>query len=222
MLPLKALSSLYRRRLGDETSVIPRAITTTVGHRQSRRFSQPRIYCARSHHRRARMRASFRTPRNNRSFNSDAGGSSLSPSRIIRAHNARLLVIAHAFRRGAPLSLARVVSRAGFIIAAAMICRIATSTPLSPLPAAAASSAAGLCPRRASLAGAGGVYQVYELNCRFITPEGRRGSRRVPPPSLPPPPPSPLPGRSSFHFYHPLGGKNGAPSSVESDSRPFY
>jgi len=210
VLPLEeALSSLYRR-LADETTVIPRAITTAAGHRASRAAFLSREFIVRAPSSpRVRMRASFRTPRNNRSFNSDAGGSSLSPSRIIRAHNARLFVIAHAFRRER-LYLSHVVSRAGFIIAAAMICRIATSPLPPPYPLAPPLLRRGRGSSSLSRAQAA-VYQVYELNCRFITPEGRT---RVPPR------PSPS-SRSSFHFYHLLGGKN-APARVESDSVPFY
>jgi len=151
VLPLEeALSGLYRR-LADETTVIPRAITTAAGHRASRAAFLSREFIVRAPSSpRVRMRASFRTPRNNRSFNSDAGGSSLSPSRIIRAHNARLLVIAHAFRRER-LYLPHVVSRAGFIIAAAMICRIATSPlPPSPLSPRAPPLLGGAEARRAS------------------------------------------------------------------------
>jgi len=112
-------------------------------------FSQLRIYCMRSIT--PRRCAHLSPRRNNRSFNSDAGSLSLSP---VKRRPARFR---HRSRRTFILLL---VSRGvRFIIAEAMICKI------SPPRSFDFRQARG---RRRY-----GVYQVYELNCRFITLEGR-------------------------------------------------
>lgn len=112
-------------------------------------FSQLRIYCMRSIT--PRRCAHLSPRRNNRSFNSDAGSLSLSP---VKCRPARFR---HRSRRTFILLL---VSRGvRFIIAEAMICKI------SPPRSFDFRQVRG---RRRC-----GVYQVYELNCRFITLEGR-------------------------------------------------
>lgn len=106
------------------------------------------IVCAPSR----RVDARISPRRNNRSFNSDAGSLSLSP---VKCRPARFR---HRSRRTFILLL---VSRGvRFIIAEAMICKI--SPPRSSFDFRQARG------RRRC-----GVYQVYELNCRFITLEGR-------------------------------------------------
>jgi len=119
-----------------------------LAHRAKRTFlSFEFIVCAPSR----RVDARISPRRNNRSFNSDAGSLSLSP---VKCRPARFR---HRSRRTFILLL---VSRGvRFIIAEAMICKI------SPPRSFDFRQARG---RRRC-----GVYQVYELNCRFITLEGR-------------------------------------------------
>jgi len=117
------------------------------------------IVCAPS----CRVDARISPRRNNRSFNSDAGSLSLSP---VKCRPARFR---HRSRRTFILLL---VSRGvRFIIIEAMICKI------SPPRSFDFRQARG---RRRC-----GVYQVYELNCRFITLEGQdRGQGLYHSPSL--------------------------------------